>query len=398
MATSNWAWLPPELFSNIIDRLSVFDRVSCHYVCKSWRKAAQEKPVRQPPPESPWLMFADPNKGCNFYSVADNKLYRMNMDPLPDIRNYMWIGSSGGWLVIADECSDLYLLNPITRTQIPLPSILPLPSITAGSRDHEGNLNSYLIPFHSDGRYSLEYNIEEIRHYLFSKCKAAVSLSEENSWTVMLLFMRGQRLAYARAGDDAWTAVDHGVCKDLILHDGLFYALMPSHTHYIVETWDLTAARPTPIRIKVAKSRTDLGRSYPYLAMSPSSPGKQLLLVKRVRDHENQFEYRTAGFEVYRLDKSGRSARWMRMQSLGDQTLFIGSNSCRSLSTRAFPKLKRNCIYSTDDIWKKAVHFPVETRDIGVCNLEDGTMAPCCPEDIPRLNWPPPVWITPSLR
>ena len=114
--------------------------------------------------------------------------------------------------------------------------------------------------------------------------------------------------------------------------------------------------------------------------------------------------YATLSFEVYTLLDDDRHTetdtvrRWVRVQSLGDKAMFLGNNSCTFVFAQDFPELKQNCIYFTDDYWEFALSTRGNDRDIGVCNLEDGTITPCYPQDIPKLNWPPPIWITPSFQ
>ncbi|XP_077243068.1 putative F-box protein At3g25750 isoform X8 [Tasmannia lanceolata] len=97
---------------------------------------------------------------------------------------------------------------------------------------------------------------------------------------------------------------------------------------------------------------------------------------------------RTSYFEVSKLDQN--TGKWIELESLGDQVLFLGLNSSLSLSALDFPQLKRNCIYFTDDS-----DVNNEGIDNGVYDLENESIKPCYPNSpswITKL-----IWLHPNL-
>jgi hypothetical protein len=116
--------------------------------------------------------------------------------------------------------------------------------------------------------------------------------------------------------------------------------------------------------------------------------GDELLLVVRLLDHqfprEGNASIRTVYFDVYRFSLIRlRTGHWDKVKDLGDRLLFVGENSCVSLSLSAadvrgclenprYDGCLKNCIYFMDD---SRVRCHVRCHDIGVrvrgCSLQD---------------------------
>ena len=76
--------------------------------------------------------------------------------PEPPIRSRYLIGSSHGWLITADEKSELHLLNPITCQQIALPSVIT---------------NERVKPVFDDARTIKEYELWEPKYDVELDCE-----------------------------------------------------------------------------------------------------------------------------------------------------------------------------------------------------------------------------------
>ncbi|XP_077214928.1 uncharacterized protein LOC143849679 isoform X2 [Tasmannia lanceolata] len=61
----------------------------------------------------------DCSESCKFFNLSDNKLYNIQ---IPEFHGKWCCGSSKGWLLTVDNNSNIQLLNPLSRTQIQLPS------------------------------------------------------------------------------------------------------------------------------------------------------------------------------------------------------------------------------------------------------------------------------------
>ena len=66
-------------------------------------------------------------RAARFLSLAEGRAYAIRQ-PAPAASDRVCVGSSpDGWLVTADACSELQLLNRVTGAQVRLPSIATLP-------------------------------------------------------------------------------------------------------------------------------------------------------------------------------------------------------------------------------------------------------------------------------
>lgn len=111
----------------------------------------------------------------------------------------------------------------------------------------------------------------------------------------------------------------------------------------------------------------------------------------------------TEKFTVYKLtlnDRSGSVVSLVEVKSIGDNALFLGSNS-RSMSVAAskHPGCQPNCIYYTNDLVRLNwwLHDDIVVPlDTGIFNMEDKTIAQLCPQ-ISMEEHGSPLWITPTF-
>ncbi|CAD5187991.1 unnamed protein product [Musa acuminata subsp. malaccensis] len=123
----NWSELTVELLGMIYDELSIFDYIRSKAICKQWNSVYKLEHHRPPKPEAPWLMLpGDNNSTAKFFSIVEKKIYNIPC-PEPMIRTRIYIGSCHGWLTTVDSLCNMYLLNPLTGAQIPLPCVTTLP-------------------------------------------------------------------------------------------------------------------------------------------------------------------------------------------------------------------------------------------------------------------------------
>ncbi|BAF28563.1 Os11g0593500 [Oryza sativa Japonica Group] len=115
----------------------------------------------------------------------------------------------------------------------------------------------------------------------------------------------------------------------------------------------------------------------------------------------------TEDIQLYMTDFHGQKLEAMdslddhAMDSLDDHAMFIGYNAPLCLPTKDFPGLSPNCVYITDDSLEYINYSRRNNkRDIGVWSIEDQklqSLGGASPIKDPWLNWPAPIWITPSL-
>ncbi|XP_077243058.1 F-box protein SKIP23-like isoform X6 [Tasmannia lanceolata] len=212
--------------------------------------------------------------------------------------------------------------------------------------------------------------------------------------------------------DEGWTTLNRqwGSYEDVIYHKGKFYCIIDSGNLVACDF----SSNGLPKLTKISKSdgkrisESDGKRSgRRYLV---ESSGELLNVCRYYEMHPMYVRYlilgsskcldgdfdprnlgwtmRTSYFEVSKLDQN--TGKWIELESLGDQVLFLGLNSSLSLSALDFPQLKRNCIYFTDDS-----DVNNEGIDNGVYDLENESIKPCYPNSpswITKL-----IWLHPNL-
>lgn len=134
----------------------------------------------------------------------------------------------------------------------------------------------------------------------------------------------------------------------------------------------------------------------------------ELLLVERIRAGELFFDgndtrrYYTVHFNVSKMESRGDGEennlpfRWSRVETLGDNALFLSSSS-RSVSVKDYNDcVKENCIYFTDDNPELYMGEPGGAgRDMGIYDMETETIEPhFMGESLCHLALAPPTtWI-----
>ncbi|KAF7043407.1 hypothetical protein CFC21_052768 [Triticum aestivum] len=123
--------LPQDVLMDIFSLLEIPDLMRAASVSSSWRSTytslcSQLKLYKRP--QTPCLLYTSESAGENvacLYSLAEKRVYILTL-PDPPIRSRYLIGSSHGWLVTADDKSELHLINPVTGQQIALPSVVTI--------------------------------------------------------------------------------------------------------------------------------------------------------------------------------------------------------------------------------------------------------------------------------
>lgn len=364
---ATWANLPPDVLDIVIHHLLLPDRIRLAAVCSSWHSVARACPLFYSAPQPPWLLLVNELTltTATFFNLSERRIYKITQ-PDPPICNRTWCGSSGGWLVTMDALSGLLLLNPVTGSQIQLPSLATLPNMA--------------------------------RLYRMAKVSWSSSAATgSRRYTVMLALLSAPYLAFTREGDEAWSSLEgtHRIA-DLAVQNDRFYTLDLGGT---VVAWDLTG--PSPLMTLVIMSAWLPSKiSYGYLVGSNAG----LLQVWRARDEMD--------FRVFELDLTREE--WVKVESLGDRALFLDLFCSLCVSSRDLANLRANCIYFTTGHLEKprrewgTRRFSFENRSIEsiiynpqshfwetwVFSFDDRTVQPITH---PQSHWKqPPIWITPT--
>ncbi|XP_077239869.1 F-box protein SKIP23-like [Tasmannia lanceolata] len=326
----------------------------------------------------PLLMLPDKehSESHQFFSLSENKLYDIQ---IPEFQGKWCCGSSKGWVVTVDDRSNIHLLNPLSKTQIQLPS-----------------LDKFTYPQMSD-----EPEIPRDYRYMRKIILSADPISTPN-YIVVTFVTNDSLFSFYKPGDEGWTTVENqwGPYEDAIYYKGQFYCI--TNWGYVVAC-DFTSYGFPKFR-KVCNDESG-GGNREYIV---EASGELLKVFRRYEYHPKYIRYlekerdkspnedidleslkwttRTSYFEVFKLNQ--KTKEWIQVRSLGKHVLFLGLNCSFSLSDR---ELKGNRIYFTDD------NLSNDARGIdnGIYNLETESTEPCYPNS---LSWiPKPMWLHPNL-
>ncbi|XP_024315742.1 uncharacterized protein LOC112271067 [Brachypodium distachyon] len=309
------------------------------------------------------------------------------------------MGSSHGWLITADEQSNLIFVNPATLAQIAMPPPETMRNVRL-RYNAEGELDGYDLlymdlssrDFDTKTEPDDDLSLEEGRFYFYVRVAISCDPSSGNC-IVLRVHLPGYQLSYARVGDTAWTWIDtdtecwdyHGIIHSG--HDGLFYALRGNGT---VHSIDLNG--PSPVVKVILKQMVPYINSNKYIARAPWGDFYQ---IWRHDDFSAEKDGKvTSKNFVYKIDFVGQ--KLVQVNSLRDHALFIGFNSPFFVPVKDFCMLIPNSIYYTDDLHYYIFCHRISLREVVVFNMEDNSFTDLSLPNS-RLNGPPPVWIRPSL-
>ncbi|CDP05893.1 unnamed protein product [Coffea canephora] len=398
---ADWANLMPELLAQVAQRLAGHDFIVFRAVCKPWQFASLT--LKEKPPLPPWLDedgLKDAPKIRRFFNLSTLKAYEFE---LPEASGRNCVGASYGCIFTLGHDLQISLVHPFTRKQISLPSMLAF-------SDHYA--------------YHHEYRPQE----LFSMFVEKVALSS-NPWldektglhddhthqdccVIAAIYGEVSILAFARLGDEVWTniRVPSKAYEDIIFHQDKLYAV-DCHGSVVACDIDDDKSGGDGPRAKIIAPIPYEPPDYTQKYLVESSG--DLLLVARTRGGEETedgevLNYYTIGFSVLKLedrlgchdhleeniDDNEYPYKWTEVSGLGDRALFLGRNPSASLPAYKYNgSLKPNCIYFTDDdpdnFWGDRDGGGL---DMGIFNLENGTIEPHFPGKSIHPEFPP-FWL-----
>nr|TKW01294.1 hypothetical protein SEVIR_8G170300v2 [Setaria viridis] len=364
---------------DIFALLETPDLVRAGSVCASWRAAytslcATEHCKLQ---RTPCLLYTSESIG---EKAMEKKAYTLTL-PDPPIRTREVIGSSYGWIITADERSELQLVNPITGDQIALPSVTTIEQVDP-IFDDAGTLCNYEYLWYTGDHWIHDkpsiLDLSKLRDMLFYKAFLSSDPSTGDYFVVLIHNPRCQ-LSFARAGDNEWTWLPPHTCyEDCQFQGGLLYATTDVGE---IHVFDLSAPAVT---MKIVLERVKWSASdRVYIVQAPSGELLQITRSNGVLEEEYDLDpstlpNKTNRIKAHKVDLTSEKLV-VEVDTLGENVLFIGRNQSLCLCAKEYPQLKPNHAYFTDDDF------------LDVTNKEIVS---------PQLwsNSPTPVWLVPNLR
>ncbi|CAO2183645.1 unnamed protein product [Urochloa humidicola] len=213
-ATSrDWSQLPPDLLVSVLSLLEIRDLFASAAVCLGWRAAARQLGFW--PTQGPYLVSSSSDHDAAtaaLHNISTGRSFHAAALPDPPFRSRYVVGSSHGWLVTADEQSQLHLLNPITGAQFALPPPEAIGGVVAISNRHRQLFGHDIDYLDLKGRCVNDEREPEFRRpkktrrFLYQK----VILSSDPSGgdcTAVLIHRPWDHISFARIGDFTWTWV-----------------------------------------------------------------------------------------------------------------------------------------------------------------------------------------------
>lgn len=331
----DWANLPANVLDSIVERLeSVWDYLQFSLVCRPWccvakndhiQRAKMMSTIHRPPM---LLIAADKGDAWNVYNVVDNKVIDLQLDG----QNKRFCGSSKGWVI---DNFAVTLINPFFRVK--------------GRRNKENSticLPQLKPPSTEEARIVWTKNFD--RYVIKATISADPILDAFNS-IVVVIYQPSNQLAFIRlATDTAWTYFDTSRIDDVVCFQGKFFA---------VDRWsnllsfDVTACEVEHDAHGVKLPQT-MWLVNKYLV---DSNGKELLMVRRYYDFDDNMLRTTMKFEVFKMDFN--KGKWIKKKTLGDVAIFLGDNSAVSVLASKFPGCEPNCIYFSHDRDRVTIDF-----------------------------------------
>ncbi|ONK66411.1 uncharacterized protein A4U43_C06F7600 [Asparagus officinalis] len=234
------------------------------------------------PPPLPLLMQCRDNEWemTNFFSLSTGRNHGEFF--VPEIRNKWPAGSSHGWLCIVNTHGrDIQLLNPLTRVQIPLPSLdafeHPKGGFADGDHDDFGFVEKAVI---SSDPSKKRGNLDDD--------------DGDDRILVMAIISLSHVLSFCMIGDDKWTNVEDSPLHltDVVYYKGQIYAV---NYEGIVVVYDFSGDKKMK---QIANSPDFLCPAQRYLVESTCG---DLLQVVWVYDFEGTCK-QTSEFLVYKLE------------------------------------------------------------------------------------------------
>lgn len=280
----------------------------------------------------------------------------------------------------------------MTREKVGLPPLSSFPNVVMFDIYCVGR--EYCLRSRDGGVYRSD--LREMRDLFIKKMVLSASPSGGADFVALVILNQTGDLAFCKRGDKCWRFIEEAqsYCEDVMYHKGLFYAV---NKHGAVVVCDVSGDVPSVSYIDMPQQ---IGGDMQYVV---SSMDEVLLLTRYlelefdVDHHQLDIMYKTTEFQVFRLDLNG--PKWESVTSLNDCVLFVGENSSLALSTLDFSECKGNRIFYTDDYSEWNYDGVNGDHDLGVYNLEDGSIEalPCYPKNsYSRRRWPPPIWVTPN--
>lgn len=376
----DWANLDSLALNMIVEKLiEPIDHIWFGSVCKNWHSIANLNHRHNHQFRSnvmPMLMIPSkksPEKRC-LYSIPANRVYPLESTML---NNKRCCGSSHGWLATLDKEDVITWVNPFKDV-----APISLPPI-----------DNYMV----------------CKDYDFNVHKVTLSvdpITSPTDYVVAAIYTTRSCLAFIKAGQEFWTYIqdtDHFGFIDITFYKGLVYAvtrwkkIVCFDLCYSDDPWSVEQRIPN-----VLLQRSDDATYSPLTYLVKSLEG-ELWMVRRFINRVKNINKGTNSLHVFKLelnDKGDKLMHLSKLESLGDNVLFVGDGDSMSVSTSYFSSyLQKDSIYYSDNYYNEVpVPYPRGPFDMGIYNIKHGSFGVHCPYKSYFKGMAPPIWVVPPFQ
>ncbi|KAK8923618.1 hypothetical protein KSP39_PZI019735 [Platanthera zijinensis] len=438
---ADWRNLIPEIVLSMAKQLVVADIIRLRSVCINWARALGRSSGMRPlsPPSragnlsffqpSPWLLLPKSvalanSKDCAFYSIIEDRLYKFSSLPQLTGRN-LFGTSQHGWLVTIDNLLTPRFLNPLTKLELPLPSLMTIPS--------------FLVPRYSlkDGSLlGLWYN-DIIRFYfpkerffrLVKLCIKKITLTSpiRQGSIAFVLFTPDDLkncLSFARVGGEAWSpylklpANFGDFFEDVVFNEenNKIYALTNLGAVFMLECRNNSIEVLSMVSMRIREMPNALMRRYIFFSggdLMQVTWNLHLMCSDVHAGSTTEGYLETAIFKIFRFDPNCYNRHdpritdveeiktnpnlcpyascWVPVNDLGGRSLFIGSNNCFIIDCGDEQQKRNKVFFLNDLIWLNHI-----SQVYGAYDLKSNEIEHLNPP-IDRPSECLPVWFMPTL-
>jgi hypothetical protein len=294
------------------------------------------------------------------YSISAKQMYPFK---LPNSYYHICCGFSHGWLATINKSHAITILHPFKN-------VAPISLPTLENRPYSLSEVGYKVILSADP-------ITRPNDYM-------VVASHTNIYG---------RFAFIKAGQSCWNYVWFSGWRhsfmDFMFYGGLVYAVSKDHGMVSFNPGRYQRITPNPIE--------DIAFHGSFKGYLVKSLEGDLWMVKRF------FTFK-GDFQVYKLEfaaETGKFKQMLKLESLGDNVLFLGDTDSISVSASYFfGCLKKDSIYYTEGINANKLDCATcGPFHIGIYNVRDGTFARHNLQNhFFNKQQPPPFWVLPNFQ
>ncbi|CAM0152103.1 unnamed protein product [Urochloa decumbens] len=340
-----WCDIPVDPSTDVISRLDAIDILNFSATCRQWATICKNIDANFLKSGRPMLLTSQPDQDGTRYKddvrtgkfgIHDvSKKLSLSCERVGLQRRY-WIGGKDDWLVTTNTKFAVELLNPITGSTIPLPS---LNKNQAGIKVNGcSRLHMCICPI-------LSVTFDPFTCFI-QRVVLTRTPSQHNGYEAIAIFSFGL-LAYTSDGEDVWKVLRNPTDNDdggfnyypVDFHDAVNFngRILAVDEGGSIFAWDHHSEDLSPVKLPAPDVQLDddSKRKMFYLAISPTS---RLMLVclfghgtgyinksmRMLRKPTDRFEHMD-GILIQEFDDE--KAEWRHLPSIGhDQSMFLGLN------------------------------------------------------------------------